>query len=90
MCVSIFCVELKINVIMQSPSIIDAGFQAVTTLVFVEPSIILPAIVQRIRADLDATLLEALTTEDYNMWKTPEGQLYDNGKARADSSYVFL
>ncbi|KAI0757516.1 ARM repeat-containing protein [Daedaleopsis nitida] len=54
----------------------EAGFRALTTLVFVAPDSVLPRVVNRIRADLKADNVHSLTEEDLGIWATPEGQTF--------------
>ncbi|KAI8978208.1 ARM repeat-containing protein [Trametes punicea] len=58
------------------PGFVEAGYRAVTTLAFVAPSIVIPKVVEQIRADLRSEDTRALTDDDLGIWSTPEGQTY--------------
>lgn len=58
----------------------DAAYEAVKTLVFVFPETIVPSIVDQIKADMDAKLLNALTETDIAIYNTEEGKTYVDGK----------
>ncbi|KAJ7449659.1 armadillo-type protein [Mycena latifolia] len=54
----------------------QAAYSALTTLVFVAPEAILPRIVEQLRADIDPSVVNALTEEDLGMWRMPEGSTF--------------
>ncbi|KAJ7115902.1 ARM repeat-containing protein [Mycena epipterygia] len=54
----------------------DAAYSALTTLVFVAPDVVLPRIVEQLQADIDPSVLNALTEEDLGMWRMPEGSTF--------------
>ncbi|KAI0827665.1 ARM repeat-containing protein [Trametes gibbosa] len=58
----------------QSSGFVEAGYRAITTLVFVAPNAILPKAIDRIRSALKAEY--SLTDDDLNIWATPEGQTF--------------
>ncbi|KIJ51382.1 hypothetical protein M422DRAFT_43931 [Sphaerobolus stellatus SS14] len=60
----------------QSSDISRAAFNAVFTLVFVAPSVILPSLMEQIRSDLDPANLISVGREEFSIWKTPEGTLF--------------
>lgn len=58
----------------------DAAYNAVSTLVFVNPEDVIPRILDHMCADLDAHEVNALTDVDLGIWRTPEGTAYVDGK----------
>ncbi|KAI0800349.1 ARM repeat-containing protein [Fomes fomentarius] len=54
----------------------EAGYRAITTLVFVAPEAVLSRVVERIRLNLKPDDVHALTDEDLGIWATPEGQTF--------------
>ncbi|KIY43656.1 translational activator GCN1 [Fistulina hepatica ATCC 64428] len=54
----------------------EACCQAIRTLVFVSPTIVLPKLLKHLEADLDAAVLTALTDEELGIWQTPEGTMF--------------
>ena len=51
-----------------------------STLAFVDPEDILPRILDRVNADLDANEANSLTELDLGVWSTPEGKAYVDGE----------
>ena len=47
-----------------------------TTLAFVAPDAVIPKVVDKIRTDLKADVVQSLTDDDLGIWATPEGQTY--------------
>jgi len=58
----------------------EASYTAVTTLAFVSPATVLPRIVEQLRADINPSLVNALTESDFGIWATPEGSTFIDGK----------
>ncbi|KAJ7077832.1 armadillo-type protein [Mycena belliarum] len=54
----------------------DAAYSALTTLAFVAPGAVLPRIMEQLRADIDPSVLNALTEEELGMWRMPEGSTF--------------
>jgi len=57
-----------------------AALRAITTLAFVSPDKALPSLVEIVKQDMDPELLRSLTQFDYNVWSTPEGVPFVDGK----------
>ncbi|KAM0756603.1 ARM repeat-containing protein [Meredithblackwellia eburnea MCA 4105] len=57
----------------ESPLFAEAAYRAATTLAFVSPSTVVPAIVAQLRDDLDVKRLEFIGSTEYGIWATPEG-----------------
>ena len=57
-----------------------AALRAITTLAFVSPNKALPSLVEIVKQDMDPELLRSLTQFDYNVWLTPEGVPFVDGK----------
>ncbi|KAJ7180610.1 armadillo-type protein [Mycena filopes] len=57
----------------------DAAYSALTTLVFVAPDVVLPHVVEQLRADIDPATFNALTEDDLGMWRMPEGSTFIDG-----------
>ncbi|RPD57344.1 ARM repeat-containing protein [Lentinus tigrinus ALCF2SS1-7] len=58
------------------PGFTEAGFRAITTLAFVAPDAVLPRVIDKIRTNLKADVVQSLTEDDLGIWATPEGQTY--------------
>ncbi|KXN82440.1 Translational activator gcn1 [Leucoagaricus sp. SymC.cos] len=54
----------------------EASYHTVTTLTFIAPTIVLPRIMDQLKADLDPSNLNSLTDFDYGVWQTPEGTAF--------------
>ncbi|KDR69874.1 hypothetical protein GALMADRAFT_913484 [Galerina marginata CBS 339.88] len=54
----------------------DAAYNAVTTLTFISPTLVLSRIVDQLKEDLDPHVLESLSDEDLAVWATPEGTTF--------------
>lgn len=57
----------------------EASYRAVTTLAFIAPTVVLPRIMDQLKADLDPASLHSLTDFDYGVWETPEGTTFVDG-----------
>ena len=55
-----------------------ACYSAITTLAFVAPDVVLPRVMEQLRADLSADI-SSLTDLDLDIWNTPEGQTFVDG-----------
>jgi hypothetical protein len=58
----------------------DASSSAVGTLAFVSPVTVLPRVVDQLRADINLSVVNALTETDIGIWLTPEGTTYVDGQ----------
>ncbi|PCH35750.1 ARM repeat-containing protein [Wolfiporia cocos MD-104 SS10] len=54
----------------------DSGYRAITTAVFVAPEVVLPRVIEQLKADINPDEINALTQMDIGVWSTPEGQTY--------------
>ncbi|KAF5363220.1 hypothetical protein D9758_008404 [Tetrapyrgos nigripes] len=54
----------------------EASYRAVTTLAFVSPQHVLPRIMDQLRTDINADIINSLTEFDFGVWSTPEGTTY--------------
>lgn len=46
---------------------------------FIAPDVVLPRIVEQLKTDIDPAILNALTEEDFGMWRMPEGTTFIDG-----------
>lgn len=67
------------KVILLQYGFADASSSAVGTLAFVSPATVLPQIVDQLRADINPSVVNALTEMDFGIWLTPEGTTYVDG-----------
>lgn len=51
-----------------------------TTLAFVSPETAVSRIVNQLRKDIDANVINGLSDDDLGIWLTPEGTTYVDGK----------
>lgn len=58
----------------------NASSSAVGTLAFVSPATVLPRIVDKLRADINPSVINTLTETDFGIWITPEGSTYVDGQ----------
>lgn len=61
-------------VVGQEPS--KAVRNAVTTIAFVAPEVVVPTLVAQIKEDLNPANFSTVSDEDVEVWRTPEGTLY--------------
>ncbi|KAF9047662.1 armadillo-type protein [Panaeolus papilionaceus] len=54
----------------------EASFKAITTLVFVSPSTVLPSLRDQLNVDLDPSVLNNISDESLGIWATPEGTTF--------------
>ncbi|KAI6117782.1 armadillo-type protein [Pisolithus croceorrhizus] len=54
----------------------DASYRTVSTLAFVCPEVVLPRIMDQLRADIDVQGINDLTEVDFGIYETPEGTAY--------------
>ena len=47
-----------------------------------DPQDFLPSLFEQLRQDLGSSDIKALTEQEIEIWKTPEGTLYNDGKNR--------
>jgi hypothetical protein len=52
----------------------------VRTLAFVSPGVVLPRVVEQLRADVNPDLINTLSDSDLGIWSTPEGTTFVNGR----------
>lgn len=64
----------------KNPHLAAASLAAATTLVFIEPDLVLPKFLDQIRFDLDSAKLGAITPTDLAIWTTEEGVAFVDGK----------
>ena len=57
----------------------EAGYNAIRTLTFVWPELVIPEVLKRIKLDLENGDLKAVTSTDLGIWDTPEGTTYIDG-----------
>jgi len=61
----------------------DASYQAISTLAFVCPEVVLPKVVEQLRTDINSSAINALSEAEFGIWETPEGTTYVDGKSIA-------
>lgn len=61
-------------------SFADAAYRAFTTAAFVAPDVVVPRIAEQVARDLSGQEVEQLTESDLNIWQTPEGTAYVDGR----------
>ncbi|KAJ8595557.1 ARM repeat-containing protein [Rhizopogon salebrosus TDB-379] len=54
----------------------DASYRAMSSLAFVCPEVVLPKVMDQLRANVDALTINALTEAEFGIWETPEGMTY--------------
>ncbi|KAF5354845.1 hypothetical protein D9756_005584 [Leucocoprinus leucothites] len=88
-------VDQLLRVVLESATVdakfgfLEASYRTVTTLTFIAPAVILPRIMEQLKADLDPSTLDSLTDFDYGVWQTPEGTTFvDVLASNKDSSRV--
>ncbi|XP_078600399.1 stalled ribosome sensor GCN1-like [Branchiostoma floridae x Branchiostoma japonicum] len=69
--------DIIIDKVTQASPRDKAVLNVVKTLVFIAPKIILPAILNHVRSCLGDPALVQVTTEEYNIMRWPEGELYN-------------
>ena len=47
---------------------------------FISPATVVPRLMEQIRSDIDPSVVDALTETDLEIWATPEGTAYVDGK----------
>lgn len=57
----------------------EAAYRAITTLAFVQPEIYVPAVLEKLKADLDPASLDFIGLEERGIWATPSDQLFVDG-----------
>ncbi|WWC61174.1 uncharacterized protein I303_103754 [Kwoniella dejecticola CBS 10117] len=60
----------------EDPRLAEAAYHAITTLAFISPSIYVPAVLDRLRSDLDPANLEFIGLEERGIWATPSDQMF--------------
>ncbi|KAA1470496.1 ARM repeat-containing protein [Dentipellis sp. KUC8613] len=53
----------------------EASYRALTTLAFVSSDLVLPKLIDQLRADINSGI-QSLTDSDFGIWATPEGTTY--------------
>ncbi|OJA10082.1 hypothetical protein AZE42_06300 [Rhizopogon vesiculosus] len=54
----------------------DASYRAMSSLAFVCPEVVLPKVIDQLRADIDSSTINALSEAEFGIWDTPEGTTY--------------
>lgn len=57
----------------------EASYSAVTTLILVSPSSVLPRIVEHLNGDINPDILNNISDHDLGVWATPEGTTFVDG-----------
>lgn len=65
----------------------EASYRAISVLAFVSPEVILPRVVEQLRADINPETINALTDLDLGVWATPEGTTFVDGN---DTSHLLV
>ncbi|RUS31239.1 hypothetical protein BC938DRAFT_478212 [Jimgerdemannia flammicorona] len=65
-----------------------AATNAISTLTFVSPEIVIPAFLELARSDLDAKNMAGIGALEVGIWKTPEGQVFVDVLKRNQKSTV--
>ena len=50
------------------------------TLAFVAPNLVLPRLMDQLRADIDPNVINGLSDSDIGIWLTPEGTTFVDGE----------
>ena len=67
---------------IQSPAslaLAEASYQAITTLAFVSPQIVLQRALNQLRIDIDPAVINSVTQTEFAIWATPEGKTFIDG-----------
>lgn len=76
-------IELLLEASMsESSAFAEASYRAVSTLVFVSPKVVLPRIMERLKFDLDPSVVGSLSEYDLGVLATPVGTAYVDVSAR--------
>ena len=59
--------------------LVEASYTAITTLVFVAPSSVLPRVMEQLNVDIKAEVLNCISDFDLGVWATPEGTTFVDG-----------
>ncbi len=57
----------------------EASYSAVTTLVFIAPSSVLPQIANQLNEDINTEVLNDMSDLNLGVWATPEGTTFVDG-----------
>ncbi|PBK90411.1 ARM repeat-containing protein [Armillaria gallica] len=68
--------SVSTNALSEAVGFKEASYRAVTTLAFVSPETAVPRIVDQLRKDIDANVINGLSEDDLGIWLTPEGTTY--------------
>ncbi|KAK0212097.1 armadillo-type protein [Desarmillaria ectypa] len=68
------------NALSEAVGFKEASYRAVITLAFVSSETAVPRIVDQIRKDIDANVINGLSNDDLGIWATPEGTTYVDGE----------
>ncbi|KAH7883448.1 armadillo-type protein [Phlebopus sp. FC_14] len=75
-------IDLVMDIVLASSAVdakfgfAEASYRAVSTLAFVCPEVVLPRVMEQLRADIDGAIINRLTDTDLGIWETPEGATY--------------
>jgi hypothetical protein len=75
---------------LKVPSFSEAGYQAISTLAFVCPDIVLPHVLSKISSDIAENEASTLDATDFAIWQTPEGTLYIDGVVKVINVGIML
>ncbi|CAE6499296.1 unnamed protein product [Rhizoctonia solani] len=53
-----------------------SAYRALSSIVFIAPAVVLPHVISEIRHSLAPTQVEALSTVDFAIWRTPKGTMF--------------
>ena len=77
-------VTLLISIIVaQSAGFAEASYNALRTLTFVSAGKVLPRVVEQLRMDINPSIINAISDDDFGIWATPEGVTYVDGNSFA-------
>lgn len=68
----------------------EANDRAIDTLAFVAPHVVLPCVMEQLRADINGKKSIALTDEDLGNWETSEGAMYVGGEISIVAPLLFF
>ncbi|KAI5995298.1 armadillo-type protein [Pisolithus orientalis] len=73
---SIMMTVLEASMVDPKLGFADASYRTIGTLAFVCPEVVLPRVMDQLRADIDVQSINALTETDFGIYETPEGTAY--------------
>lgn len=57
----------------------QSAYRALSSIVFIAPTVALPHVISEIRHILSPTQLDALAPVDFAIWRTPKGTMFNDG-----------